>query len=321
MEDVLIVGAGRMAQSHALAAVELGWTATAVTRSEATAAAFRTATGLSAETTDDLDTWLARRQAPARAIVAVNVEALAGAATSLIRAGVTRILLEKPGGVDAAELLVLSREAEARGADVRLAYNRRFYAATGYIRDRLAEDGGATSVRFDFTELADAVGRSPQSDSVKAAWLLANSTHVIDLAFHLAGEPETLSASVAGGLDWHPAAVFTGSGRTAGGALYSYHADWTAPGRWSVDVRSRERRFVMEPMETVRVQARGSFELVSPAIDDANDKRHKPGVLLQLRAFLTGDGVEALVDLPTQARRAQRLYSAILSGTNGRLEL
>ena len=36
----------------------------------------------------------------------------------------------------------------------------------------------------------------------------------------------------------HAAARDAVAGRTTAGALYSYIADWTAPGRWSVEVRT-----------------------------------------------------------------------------------
>ena len=157
--ELLIVGAGKMARFHALAAREMGWRVEAVTRSAATAEAFAAETWAEAAS-GGLEAWLSGRTPPAHVVVAVGVEGLAEATSAVIRAGARRILLEKPGGIDADEIGALADLAEEHGAEVLLAYNRRFYPAVEAARAIVAEDGGATSLRFDFTELAHAIGAS-----------------------------------------------------------------------------------------------------------------------------------------------------------------
>ena len=314
--DLLIVGAGKMARFHALAARELGWRVEAVTRSPATAEAFAQETGAEAAS-GGLDAWLSARTPPSHVVVAVGVEGLAEAASAVIRAGARRVLLEKPGGIDTDEIEALANLAEQRGAEVLLAYNRRFYPAVEAARAIIAEDGGATSLRFDFTELAHAIGASDQKAEVKRAWFLANSTHVIDLAFYLAGQPAELCAQTAGGLDWHPdAAQFAGSGVTEQGALFSYVADWTGPGRWSVDVRTRERRIVLEPLEELRIQKRGTFTLEVQALAHANPT-HKVGIYEQMHAFLTAETPSRFVTIREQAHKARQVYAPMLRGSGG----
>ena len=51
---------------------------------------------------------------------------------------------------------------------------------------RQLADGGITSAFFEFAGGA-IVCRSSQGSGVMEHWLLANSTHVIDLAFHFIG--------------------------------------------------------------------------------------------------------------------------------------
>lgn len=314
--ELLIVGAGKMARFHALAARDIGWTVEAVTRSDATAADFASETGSHA-VGGGLGQWLASRQAPSHAVVAVGVEGLAEATIAVIRGGARHVLLEKPGGLDAAEIASVADVAEDHGAGVYLAYNRRFYPSTQAAKALIEQDGGATSLRFDFTELAHAIGASAQKDEVKRAWFLANSTHVIDLAFYLAGRPVSLHAEVRGALDWHPdAAQFAGCGETEQGALFSYVADWTAPGRWSVDVRTRERRIVLEPLEELRLQKRGSFTLDVEALSGANPS-HKVGIFEQMHAFLTGENLSEFVSIREQASRAKALYEPMLRGSGG----
>lgn len=305
-----------MARAHAEAARALGWIPFAVTRSEDTASSFRSATQLAAHG-GGLKDWLRRHGSPEVAIVAVGVAALAETAVTLMDGGCRRLLLEKPGGLDSEQIGRVSEAAEACGAEVVLGYNRRFYPSVAEARRIIAEDGGATSVRFDFTELAERVGPGPQPPEVKAAWMLANSTHVIDLAFHLAGTPRTLHAVTDGTLDWHPrAARFAGSGQTDLDAAFSYIADWEAPGRWSVDIRTRERRLVLEPLEGLRVQRRPGFDLVEQTLPRAASGQ-KEGVLEMMRAFLEGEEAHLLVPIGTQARWAREVYRPMLGGTDG----
>jgi predicted dehydrogenase len=314
-EDLLIVGAGPMARAHARAAQALGQRSVAVCRSPETAAAFTAETGLPAMS-GGLNAWLDTHPAPAQAVVAVGVADLAATTTRLIEQGVRRILVEKPGGLDAGEMDEVAERARAAGAEVFLAYNRRFYASVQRANEIIASDGGVSSIRFEFTELAQSVAASSHPEAVKRAWLLANSTHVIDLAFHLAGAPAELSASVQGGLDWHPSARFAGFGETVGGGLFSYHSDWTAPGRWSIDVRTAEHRLLLEPMETLRMQKRGSFSITDVELP-AEEAGHKPGVLGQMAEFLSPGGGGRLVTIAEQAIWTREVYGRILNGTSG----
>ncbi len=301
-----------MGVEHARAAKALGVEPTLLVRSTERAESIAAETGLTVLAATGTD-WIARHEAPTHAVVAVAVDGLAPVCHDLIRAGVKNILVEKPGGTSEDELARLADAATAAGVKVFIGYNRRFYASVQEARRRLAEDGGATSVRFDFTELAWRVAELPTADAIKAAWLYANSTHVIDTAFFLAGEPEALTASVAGELAWHPAgAVFAGQGRTGAGALFSYLADWNAPGRWSVDVRSPKERLLLEPLEGLSVQRARTFTWEPVDLDTSSDGGLKPGVLGQMRAFLGGDAQGDLMPLAAQVERARLVYDRIL---------
>jgi len=227
---------------------------------------------------------------PTEAIVAVGVEHLAECTHDLLGGGCRRILVEKPGALDLQGLDRLADAAEETGASVHVAYNRRFYAAADKASEIIREDGGATSFFFSFTEWAHRIAPLEKGPGVKESWLLANSSHVIDLAFHLAGSPVQLRSEVGAKLDWHPAgAIFTGSGRTASGALFSYHADWLAPGRWGLEICTSSRRLVLTPIETLHAIAHGSVEKVPVEIDDDLERKFKPGLHSQDRAWLDDD--------------------------------
>jgi predicted dehydrogenase len=284
-----LIGAGAMAQGYAKVLRHLGRDFEVVGRSADSAAAFQTATGLAVRT-GGLESALAALGAPEQAIVAVNVEELARAAQALIKAGARRLLIEKPGGLNTAQIASVQLTASKRAASVFLAYNRRFYASTARAREMIAEDGGATSCLFEFTEWPHTIAPLARPKHVKAAWLLANSTHVLDLAFHLCGAPKEWRGWQGGTLDWHPAAArFCGSGITDKDVFFSYHADWEAPGRWGMEVLTRKRRLVFRPMEQLHVMRQGSVTLDRVDIDDRLDRDFKPGLVAQTKAFLAGD--------------------------------
>ena len=154
----------------------------------------------------------------------------------------------------------------------------------------IAEDGGSVSCNFEFTEWAHTISPAAFPAEVKSSWLIANSSHVIDLAFHLCGLPADWKGWHAGGLEWHAASArFCGAGITDRGVIFSYHADWEAPGRWALEVLTRKRRFIFRPMEQLQVTPLASVVVKPIPIDDALDKAFKPGLYEETKAFLAED--------------------------------
>lgn len=306
---VLIVGIGFMGTAYAAVLKALGIPAVGVGRSEAGVAAFQTATGLPG-VAGGLEGWRARGDAtPSEAIVCVSVEETAAVVRALLALGVPRILVEKPGATTAAELASLSADCTRAGADVRIAYNRRFYESVAEARRRIEAEGGVESFHFEFTEREKDANPAKFSDAVRRHWALANSSHVMDLAFHLGGHPAQLSHQVAGSLPWHPGGSrFAGSGVSQHGALFTYCANWTSGGRWAVELMTRESRLILKPLEQLQVQKRGSFAVETVSVDDSLDKQFKPGLYRQTLAFLDGAHTDRLQPIQVQAEHAARFY-------------
>lgn len=301
---VLLVGAGPMAEAHAKALLALGVAFEVVGRGTQSAARFATAIGVRPHE-GGLAAYLATRPLlpDMRVIVALPIPQLAGATRQLVAAGARHLLVEKPAGLNLEDIDGVTAVAVAARAEIFVAYNRRFYNSVAAARAIIAEDGGLSSFHVDFTELAARVATPDKDSAILANWFLANSSHVLDLAFHLAGPPVAMSGFVAGSLPWHPAgAVFTGHGRTAGGALFTWHADWASAGRWGLDLRTPKRRLLLQPLESLFVQDASSFSLSEIAASDALDRDYKPGILRQLEAFLSPH--PAARGLPTIAQHA-----------------
>ena len=82
---------------------------------------------------------------------------------------------------------------------------------------------------------------------------------------------------------------FSGAGITNKGALFSYQANWNAPGRWVVEVLTTKHRLYFKPMETLQIQEKGSVAIKPVEIDNQLDIDFKPGFYLQTKAFVEGD--------------------------------
>ncbi len=293
LSNLWLIGASPMAQDYARVLKALDTPFKVIGRGENSAREFKSAMGIPAQT-GGIERTLQNESPPKTAIVAVGVEQLASVTTQLLQAGTKRILLEKPGGMNLKELQQLHFTAQSQQsepyADVWLAYNRRFYEATRKAREIILADGGATSLHFEFTEWSHKIREIEGKADIKAVWLLANSTHVIDLAFHLCGWPKDWQSWSSGSLDWHPASArFSGAGMTDQNVLFSYFADWEAPGRWGVEVLTRKNRLILRPMEQLQLTQLGSVQVESVSLEDKLDQDFKPGLYRQVEAFLRQD--------------------------------
>jgi len=315
LSPVLLIGAGKMAVEYARVLTALRHPFVVVGRSADSTQQFTAKTGAAASK-GGLKSWLPGRHViPAYAIAAVDVEQLAGVVELLLRQGVKKILVEKPGGLHAGEICRLSSLAAREEADVFVAYNRRFYASVKRARELIDVDGGVRSFSLEFTELSKQVEALELSSVLKANWLLANSTHVIDLAFHLGGTPTRLSCFSAGSTSWHPAAaIFAGAGTTLEGALFTYRADWGSLGRWSIEILTSKRRLFLCPLEELQEQIKPLGEKRKLNFDDRLDRDFKPGLYRMIRAFLYNKDASSLLTVKNQCRMASGLYRNILYG-------
>ena len=285
-KKVVLFGVGNMGVEYAKILQRLDVNFSVVGRSEAGVERFHTQTGIRA-LSNGFPAWNEKRESKVEfAIVAVSVEELSEIAINLMDFGIRNILLEKPAGLNAEEIKLVRDKAEQTGTKIIIAYNRRFYASVQKAQEIIKEDGGVKSFNFEFTEWGHLIPDYIKED-VKKNWFLANSAHVVDLAFFLGGEPKKLKSFTSGGCDWHPAAaVFSGAGVTKNGALFSYQANWLGPGRWGVEVITDNHRLIFRPLEKLQVQVNRTVAIDFVEIDDCLDRDFKPGLFKQTQLFL-----------------------------------
>lgn len=308
----MLIGAGNMAVEYAKVFIKMERPFIVIGRGSESARRFTQQTGVPVLTGEMKDILIQLDEIPSTAIVAVSLESLAEVTIELIRRGVERILVEKPAGLTPEEIDRVAQVANHYEAKVFVAYNRRFYASVMYLAHAIELDGGVASFHFEFTEWSHVVVRLDKPKNVLANWFYANSTHVLDLAFYLGGKPSAIATFKAGALEWHPdGSIFSGAGVTERGALFSYHSNWESVGRWGVEILTRKRKYILRPLEKVRVQEIGSLEDKEVEIDDRLDKMFKPGLYKQTETFLEGHDWQ-LLNINEQANNVSEVYKKII---------
>ncbi len=249
------------------------------------------------------------------AIVAVNERALGKVTKLLVQAGCKHILVEKPGVIDVnegKEILCLSQNCS-----IYVAYNRRFYASTYAAEEIINQDGGVSSFNIEFTEWKHIFDQMENKDCFDKM-VLANSSHVIDMAMFLSGgKIDSVSPVISGKdiIEWHRSgSVFGGVGFTDKKQIFTYSANWNAPGRWGIELNTSEHRLIFRPLEKLQLQDRGSVKIYEVDTDYSLDEKYKPGLYREVIAFLNDDMDNRLCTLKEQVANMD-FYSKI-SGEN-----
>ena len=312
---IWLIGTGLMAMDYAKVLKALNKEFTAIGRGEKNNTIFEKATGIK-PIAGGLENYLLNtNDMPEFVINAVGIDKLSETTKLLIKHGCKNILLEKPGIAYATEMDELLRVSLENKTKVYLAYNRRFYQSVLAAKKIISEDGGVRSFNFEFTEWSHVIEKIEGKTKAELEnWFLGNSTHVIDLAFYLGGSPKEISTYHAGEkeLDWHPvSANFSGAGITKNNALFSYHADWNAPGRFSIEILTKKHRLIFRPLEKLQIQNIGSVAInFVEGIDYTLDENYKPGLYKQTKSFLENENSE-FVDLESQAGMIKDFYLKI----------
>lgn len=288
-----------------------------VGRGSKSAELFKKQTGITPEE-GGLDVYLKGKKLNKNtlAIIATGTEILMSIIHQLLKSGVEKILVEKPAAISIDELLENEQFLKPFENSIFVAYNRRFYASVIEAEKLIAEDGGLESMHFEFTEWAHTIEPLKKAKGVKENWFFANSTHVVDLAFFIAGNPKILKAfAKPGKLNWHDKTNFVGAGETEKGVLFSYISNWESAGRWGVELLTQNRRIYLKPMEDIHVQMKGSINVIKHEVDLSLDDKFKAGLYLQVEAFIMGEKGR-LLNLKDHIFNCKIIHSTILNSNN-----
>jgi len=311
MKNVWLIGAGGMAQDYIKVLKDLDVNLTVIGRSDNSAKLCKKNTDIDVLVGGLNKFLLSSPLACSHAIVSVGVENLYQTTKQLLEYGVVNILLEKPGAMIQSEFETLNLLTKDKNANILIAYNRRFYASTLKAREIIKQDNGVMSFNFEFTEWAHMIEPLIKANGVKEKWFLVNSTHIVDMAFFLGGNPKEINSYTSGSLSWHPSASnFAGSGISYDNALFSYSANWESAGRWSVEILTKEHRLIFRPIEKLQIQKRGTIpQIFDETIDYTLDEKYKPGLFLQTQKFIECNFSDmCTIDDQT---KANKIYSKI----------
>lgn len=248
-----------------------------------------------------------------KVIIATGTEVLMHILKKVLQAGAGNVLVEKPAAISIAELLENESFLMPYKHKVFVAYNRRFYASVTEVSRLIEEDGGLKSMHFEFTEWPHRIEPLTKAPGVKENWFFANSTHVIDLAFYLAGSPADWHAySRSGDVKWHDKTSFVGAGITAKQVMFSYISNWESAGRWAIELLTNKRRIYLKPLERIEVQLNGTVAVVNHPFDDQLDVNFKPGLYAQVEAYYNNDAGN-LCSLEQHISNTRNTYFKILS--------
>jgi len=311
---ILLIGTGPMAEAYTDVLKSLAIRFTVVGRDETSAAEFTAKTKINA-VPGGIENFLTEENVKKfdHAIIATGPENLLSVMEFLLQKGIVKILVEKPAALSIEELLEAKQKLEQWQDQVFVAYNRRFYGATELCKQLIQEDGGLETMQFEFTELVHLVERRPRTQEVLSNWYYANSTHVIDMAFHLAGKPVDWQSYVSEGvLSWHPKTKYAGAGVTDKGVLFSYLSNWDSAGRWAIELMTPKRRIYLKPLEKVHVQEKGTFEIYELELGSNWDNQFKPGLYKQVESFVYRP--EILYSLKSHFEQTEMVFLPILQG-------
>jgi predicted dehydrogenase len=208
----------------------------------------------------------------------------------LIEFGVKNLLIEKPGALQADHLNLLKKLCTDKTPNVFIGYNRRFYNSVIKLKELIYNDGGIKNAHFEFTEWINTIDPDIYPIETLNKWIYSNSSHVIDLVFSIIGNPISLESKVYGSNEifWHKnASIFTGMGYTNNDILFTYNSNWCGPGRWSIEFITSNNRYYLKPLEKLYIQKINSIDIVECEILDTDDFKFKPGLLKQVRSFIS----------------------------------
>ena len=310
MNNLWLIGAGSISKDYVNVLDDLNIDFKVIGRSDSNAIKFKKDVGVDV-VSGGIENFLRdNEETCSHAIVAVGVEELFEVTKFLIINKIKNILVEKPGAIYIEELKELDELAKEYSANIIIGYNRRFYSSAIAAQEIIAKEGGVKSFNFEFTEWSHEIENLNKPKEVFDYWFLANSSHVVDLAFHLGGIPKDISCYTSGSLNWHKSAsIFNGAGVSENGALFSYQANWGAPGRWGVEISTNTSKLVLRPIEKLQIQNIGSIDLEYVDLDDRLDISFKPGIHKQVNLFLKNK-LEGFCNLSEQIRNF-KIYKKI----------
>ena len=187
-------------------------------------------------------------------ILAVPIECLTSYIEKLKAFPHLQILCEKPGFLQWSQMSVYENIT-----NVWFAFNRRFYNVVNQLK-AMIERNTFLSMKVIFDERIFQVEKSRKSEDVKKHWILANSSHVIDLAFYLLDYDikfDAFSFARSGSIGWHPTGRFFHASYLSENINLTFDSSWNGSGGWSIYIADSQCDYTLQPLEKLTVTKKG----------------------------------------------------------------
>jgi hypothetical protein len=204
----------------------------------------------------------------------------------LLRNRNLRILIEKPISVASSEILSLINVCDVTNC-VYGAFNRRFFPSVIRLKHHLRQCP-PTKLALDISERFDEVKlKKIHPEAVIKRWAIANSCHMIDLAFHLVGANPTDFVSERIKRNYQAAQGELDASGRIGDIKVQFVANWKMDARWSVRGETHSSIFSCQPIESTCIQLKTSGDIIK--VSDYEPEFGKTGFLQMTKAFLEND--------------------------------
>lgn len=217
------------------------------------------------------------------AIIATSIDSLKKVSIDTLSSSINNILIEKPGGINLNDLIELKKYNKNK--KIFIAYNRRFLSSVMCLK-KIIRKTKIESVFFSFNEQSKLIEKLKHPKVIKENWVFANSSHIIDLVFFIIGIPKKIKSFNRGHLSWHNSSIFKGFGISNKNIPFSYATDWKSPGRWTIEIMTKKRRYILSPLEKIQYMDWSDFNLKELSLNSDLDSLFKPGLYLQVKNFL-----------------------------------
>jgi predicted dehydrogenase len=285
MKSVLLIGSGNMALDYFRFLNSLKLNVVVIGNTEKSAIRFYESTGVM-PILGGIDSYLASNYLlPNFAIVAVQIDHLFDVTLSLIKRGVSNVLVEKPITFNPNKIVEMQEISLLFNSKIYIALNRRFYSTSNILKKVICDYGYPNRVFFSFNDRIKSIENYDYSEDVKANWVISNSIHIIDYVFFLYGKPSIFIKTYHEGFtSWHPKSkIMLGKYLSEFNVTVDYYTDFSTDNNWIINAFYSDFILSMSPIEDIKVINNREKKIIER---DRVDFEFKPGLAAMVKAFL-----------------------------------
>jgi len=193
------------------------------------------------------------------------------------------LFIEKPPGLFLRHTKNLLEFANKYETINMVGYNRRYYSVFHKGLDIIKKHGRLLGVTVEGHERFWKVSNKDQSNEVLSNWIIANSTHTIDLLRFFGGEIKNMHRFTKK-INEQKGDQFVAALEFDSGSIGTYTSHWFSPGGWSVKLYGDGATVIYKPLET-GIWFNKEFQEYD-IIPDGVDEKFKPGFYRQMEAFI-----------------------------------